>query len=234
MHLLTCSPRRAHRCSSPSTMNLERKKHAMRIHKPLLAIIAIGGLLFSAAPAASASPAGGNRGERFAASATSYQNAAIAAVMARIPGGSRVSPGRVQWDQGRIIFGVAASPHGQVSLFSSPTVDNCSYGYACVFTSTLPGAVEGGACESSWMAGGSYYCPIYQLGFGSEGGKIRSWVNFTSYRAWLQENDSHTNPGNEYCETPRISGSTPSVSDDFTGPNEEDGWIWMSNNTAHC
>ena len=188
-------------------------------------------LLLAVAPVASAasSPAQ-TLATRFAVGATSYQNASIAKAMALVPDGTRVSACRVEWDHDRMVFGVAASPHGQVTLFPQQSVDNCAYGYACVFNATLPGANEGASCESSWLNGEPYFCQIADLGLG----KIRSWVNFTSYRAWLQENDSHTNPGNEFCEKPRISNSTPSVDGNFTGPNEEDGWIWMSNNSAGC
>ncbi len=197
----------------------------------MLAIMGAGALLLAAAPVASAasSPAQ-TLAARFAAGATRYQDAAIAKVMARVQGGTRVSAGRVEWDHGRMVFGIAASPHGRVALFPQQSVDNCAYGYACVFNATLPGANEGASCESSWLNGEPYFCDISELGLG----KIRSWVNFTSYRAWLQENDSHTNPGNEFCEQPRISNSTPSVDDSFTGPNEEDGWTWMSNNSVGC
>ena len=35
-----------------------------------------------------------------------------------------------------------------------------------------------------------------------------------------------------FREQPRMSNSTPSVDGNFTRPNEEDGWIGMSNNSV--
>ena len=67
---------------------------------------------------------------RFAAGATSYQNAAIAKGDGLGPGrGARL--GRLgRMGRYRMVFGVAASAHGRVTLFPEQSVDNCVYGYA--------------------------------------------------------------------------------------------------------
>lgn len=50
--------------------------------------------------------------------------------MALVPGGARVLADWVEWVDSRMVFGVAASAHGRVTLFPEQSVDNCVYGYA--------------------------------------------------------------------------------------------------------
>jgi hypothetical protein len=207
----------------------------MKLRKALLAIIGTGGLLLAVTPVASATslPAG-KSAARFAASATSYQNATIARALARYPGGTRISASQVEWDHGRMIAEIPASSHTRVSLSPDLQYGNCYYSYSCVYSGTGWGGFIW-ECASSYLNGGAYFCPIYNVGFGGTGKyEIHSWVNYTAYRAWLQENNSHTNPGNEYCETPRIGDNNPTYNGNFQGVNDQDGWIWMSNNSAGC
>jgi hypothetical protein len=196
------------------------------------------GLLFALGPVASAaSSPGAASAARFAASATRYQNDTIARAMARVPGGIRVAANEVEWRHGGMILRVPTSPRARVSTSAdhvSPrqSFANCSYSYSCVYSGTGWQGTEY-ECESSYLAGGQYWCAILYDGFGN-GLDVESWVNYTAYRAWLQQYESHTT-GYTYCETPRYGNNSPSFSSDFTGSVSVTAQVvWMSNNSASC
>jgi hypothetical protein len=211
------------------------RRYIMKVRRALLALAGAGGLLFAVVPvAAAASSPGATPAARFAAGATRYQNAAITEIMARAPGGTRVSAGEVVWRDG-VIVNVPTAPRAKVPASPDQSFADCSYGYSCVYSQTGWNGIEL-MCPSSYLNGGTYFCPIYQQGFGSGGlYSVESWVNYTAYRAWLQQYDSHTSAGNEYCETPRYGNNSPSYNSDFTGPvSLTANWVWMSNNTDSC
>jgi hypothetical protein len=220
----------------------------VKMRKALLALIgAVGPLalvLTAPGPAAAASSDGASAGH-FAASATTYQNETIAKVMAREPGGTRVSASEVEWHHGAVIFGVPASPDARVAASreqpsggkASPDQSfyYCDYGYSCVYSQT---EFEGTfvSCESSYLEHEVYFCGLYPGDFGLGGSnQVLSWVNYTAYRAWLQENASNTDAGTEYCESPRLGNDTPNYDENFSGnDNTEDSYIFMSSNSSIC
>jgi hypothetical protein len=206
----------------------------MRIRRSSLAVACLGGLLglLALAPAASAAP---SPAARYAATATAYQNAVLDHDLAHYPGGTRISASEASWDHGALLVNVAKSPSARTTLASGQSgISECPYGYACVWAGEgFTGFYAG--CPSSYIWGSTYFCPIYQVGFGVTGQYIiKSWANFTAYRAWLQERNSNTNPGNEVCLDPRFNNITPTSDSDFSGINDQDGWIYMSSNTADC
>jgi hypothetical protein len=185
-------------------------------------------LSLAAAGAAQAqtSAAAPSSAARFAAEATSYQNASIAKAMAYFPGGTRVSPSEVTWPGGAVLS-VGASPSTSAALADSPDfADDCPGGYFCVATGAnytgnnwafLNGPDAYG--EAYWIAWGA--CPD---GPGCDIG-IHSWANNSGYRTWLEQFQDH---GNELCIS---SGNSNS---DYNGPDWDDYWILMSANRAAC
>jgi hypothetical protein len=171
---------------------------------------------------------------RYAADATSYQNAVIATAMARTPGGTRVSPSEVTWRGGSVILSVPTSAGASAKIADS--ADNpggCPDYYFCIW----PDADYGGdgyaflnapawfedhneAIEDYWVPWGE--CGEYP---GCDTGE-HSWANESGFRTWLEQ---YPDSGHEQC----ISGNGQ-YSSDFTGPNALDYWVLMTTNSAVC
>jgi hypothetical protein len=218
----------------------------------VLALCAIvAGPLPAHAATSSDSSAGG-----FAAAATPNQNKVLDAVLARVPGGTRVSASEVEWDSGRLILGVSAahliaardllSPDATTEGLtgyapgdglSSPL--DCENGYFCAWSSPndigacwmyMSGQTEG--LEFNWAAFSGTYC-------GDQG--TWSWQNNTDQRVWKEQSFSHYNnysdyfanggtaSGNSWCINPAV-GNT----DVTDGTSRNLGWIQMTYNTARC
>jgi hypothetical protein len=204
----------------------------VKIRKALLALIGAAGLLIASAPVASAAATPAiPSAARFAASATSYQNAQLAQALARHPGGVRVSASEATWDHGAVVVRVPVSAQAKVASTAVSSYQGCDYSYVCLYDGYgYTGVMT--MCESSYYNGGPYFCDATGC-FSGCPGPTKSWLNFTAYRAWLQQYPSHTNPGNEFCMTPRPDNSYPSGSN-YNGSSATDLYIWMSNNTAVC
>jgi hypothetical protein len=211
----------------------------VKLGKTLLATVGAGGLLFTLGPVASAaSSPGAMSAARFAASATRYQNDTIARAMARVPGGTRVSANEVEWRHSAAILRVPATPGARVSTSGdhvSPDTSfaNCSYSYSCAYGGTGWSGIQA-SCASSYLNGGQYWCITLLYDHFGDTNAVESWVNYTAYRAWLQQYESHTT-GYAYCETPRYGNNSPSYNSDFTGSVSITAQVaWMSNNSASC
>lgn len=211
----------------------------MKLRNTFLAVAGAGGLLFALAPVASAaSSPGATSAARFAASATRYQNDTLAQAMARVPGGTRVSANEVEWGHGAAILRVPTSPGARVSTSGdhvSPATSfaKCSYSYSCAYSGTGWTGIQA-SCASSYLMGGQYWCTTLLDDHFGDDNAVESWVNYTAYRAWLQQYESHTT-GYTYCETPRYGNNSPSFSSDFTGSASLYTQVeWMSNNSASC
>ena len=128
---------------------------------------------------------------------------------------------------------IAAGPAAWAGVSPGPaqSFENCYYGYFCMYSGTNWTGQEF-TCASSYVQGGEYWC--LPNACANDCPSVKSWVNYTAYRAWLQQYPSHTNGGVEYCATPRYGNSEPSASSDFTSSAAGDRYYWMSGNTASC
>jgi hypothetical protein len=144
----------------------------------------------------------------------------ISALLAAVPyapsAASQVRMSATQTTSGAISYRNVAA----VSPASS--VSSCPSGAFCMWK----GKGFTGAFEKFNVAGGGWYAKI--AGFAP----ILSYKNQTGVRIWLNENNSHTNPGHEYCMNPVTA--TPHAAADITGPWDTDGWLWISTNLNPC
>ena len=146
----------------------------------LAGIVFLGGGTAAAALPAQAAAASSTSAERFAAAATPFQNKALDSAMARISGGTRVSPGEVKWANG-VILTISRN---------TPAVgsDACISDYFCVWDQHNYGstawqcaiempdaAIAGEAWFFNWAVYSNASC-------GSNG--TLSLHNNTPYRAW--------------------------------------------------
>ena len=180
-----------------------------------VAVAAAAAITVAASPA-SAAPRGG--------SATGYQNATIATALAHVPGGTRVSASQVQWPSGMTLT-VAATPDQPAGV--SPDAGGCPTSFFCVFNGPDYGGSIQANCPSSFLSGGTYFCPIGQVI-----DVVHSYSNVTAYRAWLQQFASHTNAGAELCINSRNFGGNSNPN--YNGSSMFDDFVWMSDNTAAC
>jgi hypothetical protein len=174
-------------------------------------------------------------GARFAAEATSFQNAVIAKAITRAPGGIRVSPGEVAWDRGAVILHVPASVDASAKLVQATgNPGGCPSGYFCIWTAVNYGGVgmaylNAPAYFKDRNEGvAAYWVPWGDCGSGDPGCDVgeHSFANESGLRTWLEQNQDS---GNEQC----ISGNGQSSSN-FSGTNADDYWILMSTNSAVC
>lgn len=126
--------------------------------------------------ASAASSPGATSAERFAASATRYQNSTITKAMARVRGGTRVSANEVEWRHGGMILRVPTSPRARVSTSADHVSTDQSFanyeshttGYAYCetprygnnspsFSSDFTGSVSVTA-QAVWMSNNSARC----------------------------------------------------------------------------
>ena len=184
-------------------------------------LVGVGAAQAQASPAVARSSAA-----RFAAEATPYQNTSIARAMARLPGGTRVSPSEVKWPGGAVILSVGPSASTPAPAGSPEFADDCPSGYFCVangidFTGNnwafLNAPDEYGA--DYWIPWGE--CPD---GPGCDVG-IHSWANNSGYRTWLEQ---FQDSGNELCIS---NGNSESA---YEGTDRNDYWILMTTNSAEC
>jgi hypothetical protein len=207
--------------------------------------IAVCGIAAGTLPAHAAT-ATGSSATRFAAAATPYQNEVLDAAMARVPGGTRVSAGKVEWDGNRIALGVTTSAttgrpadSANTSTTADSTLD-CTSGYFCAWGD--PG--YGGTC---WMyvAGGTLESFDWAAHSGADCGSVGtwSWKNLSSDRVWKEQDASGGTPvsGRPYFYTNvKFSGDTWCISPGDSNSNvtdttsRTDGWIYMSSTTSAC
>jgi hypothetical protein len=168
------------------------------------------------APAAPAAP-----GARFASEATAYQNKIIASALSRVPGGTRIAPGEVRWSDG-VVLGVMASPDVDTSNLDDCIGQSAYYDF-CGFTGPdYEGDWLSVPDDYDWIAWGSYY---------DEG--MYSWFNDTPYRVWREQLQGS---GNVLCIDPAndVTGDNAYYNTDYDGPDLDDYWIQISENTADC
>jgi hypothetical protein len=207
------------------------------VRKLVIPILAASALLATAVPSAMAATSPARASNRFAAAATPFQNKVIDRVMASHPGGTRVSASEVEWDNGRIGFGVTRAHHASAK---PDTTYSCSTGYFCAWGEA---GYQGGCFM--YVAGGVQVEFDWAAYSGDACGSVGtwSWQNETAYRVWKEQDWSGETPisgatyfysggtdsGNSYCIKPEVSNS-----DVTAASSREDGWIQMTSNTATC
>jgi hypothetical protein len=173
--------------------------------------------------------------------ATPYQNATIAAALARNPAGVRVAPAVVTWDRGDVVMTVPATPkgnvialpasakssaryHPKIMAITAGSRDSCPAGvftfWSCVYNQTN---WNGTRLE---FKDTGYYQDLYA--YGGTNWVTLSWSNRASHRTWLNQYANHNNSGASLCMTGGGAGSNS------FGPWSADRWIYLSTNTDHC
>ncbi len=187
-----------------------------------------------------------------AAAATPYQNKVLNAAMARVAGGTRVSPDEVQWDGGKIALGVSAADTSSVTPGTCPN-EIFGFGITCgSLTCAADFFCAWGAPSSEgdcWMyisadASGFWFDWAEYSGADCGSAGTWSWQNDSPFRVWKEQDhsggapapgdgnllyDGGTGSGSEWCISPNVGNSdvTDSVSRTL-------GWIQMTSNTASC
>jgi hypothetical protein len=188
------------------------------------AVMIVLGALATASPVQAQTNSGTPRpGARFASEATSRQNAVIDAAMSKDPGGTRVSPGEVRWPNG-----VNLVVETRTGAVAPDDYEDCPAGYFCAYPGTLDIVYPGVWYEiPNYVLHGSVY--FYAWGACITGPGcglgIGAWANNTGQRVWLEQ---FQNSGQLLC----ISNQTHNY--DYTGPDDEDYWIYLSSNKAAC
>lgn len=183
----------------------------------------IGLLAAPAAASAAAYPAHtrpGGPAARFASAATAHQNKVIEGVLARDPGGIRVSGSEVKWPDGTVLGVPASAAQDELlaCLDAIPQLAFCSFtapNYEGTWLSS-PQAVAGGAY---WTAWGNLF----------PGQGMYSWFNSTETRVWREQFQNH---GDELCISPWPKGNY--TNSNYDGPNLFDYWILFSINQTQC
>ena len=216
-----------------------------------VAVVGLGVAGVVALPGRTAVP--GSQAGRFAAAADAFQNKALDSAMEGHPGGTRVSPSEAEWKGGKVILRVSA-PHAP--LTATTMADTTDYGgcpntYFCAWSEPgFPEVTPDGACEIE-LSDSFYFGSTYWFDWASFSGSICgsagtwSWANHSAYRVWKEQyyNEEGTQitpapgeewvggagSGNNWCISPYVSNSD--VTDQQT---REDGWIYLSSNTASC
>jgi hypothetical protein len=196
-------------------------------------VLATGATVATALPA-SASATLPASSERFAAAATPLQNKVLQGAMSRVPGGIRVSAGEVEWDGGRIAFGVSVSGGGAGTSGDSLT---CTAGFFCAwgaanYTGTCWMWVQGDSgLQFDWGSYSGAYC-------GAAG--VLSWQNRTPYRMWQEQFSSGgTSQGDYFYTGGSPSGETYCINPTSENPDNTSslrtlGWIYTSGNMMTC
>lgn len=174
----------------------------------LVGTAAVIALLGSASAAATASSAPQSSSARYAAEASQYQNSAIARMMDRVPGGSRVSAGEVEWGHGAMILVVPMSPDATAS---------CPGAHVCVWTAhNYTGSelqINDNPAVQNWIRVGLALDAEYSV------------INQTGWRYWMEQYQNH---GNEYCINP--GQDVP----DVPTANDHDYWGLVTLNANAC
>lgn len=155
---------------------------------------------------------------RFAAEATSYQNATLAAALANNPSGTRIGPTQVEWNNGTVIMTVPATPNGSASScpgasFSHPT------GWTCVYNNTH---FNGTRLQ---FADAGYYQDLEA--YGGLRWNSHSYSNTRPFRSWLNQYTT-ADHGFSLCMEP--NGAAGVIAE----PIIFDRWILLTTNSAHC
>jgi hypothetical protein len=178
------------------------------------------------APAAAASPAA-----HFAAIATVHQNNIIDKIMAKRPGGTRVAAGEVRWPDGVVLFVNRAATENCPTQYYC----GCEAGYFCVYPVaytgqwfgipnyqiaylTYPNLAPNTPYFAAWGSCTGTVSPGCDLG-------VHAWANNSGYRTWLEQ---YVDSGNELC----ISNRTNNLN--YNGNNDDDYWLYLSDNPAAC
>lgn len=186
--------------------------------------LSVIGLLVALPGTASASQASPGTHRSFASMATSYQNRTIENLLARIPGGRRMSANEVVWPDG-VIVAVPVSPHatvhpvipGRHATAAGPDATPSCYSHDfCGWEDANFTGTEGifPQLTGFWK-------------YGADGLVTHSWYNDTLYRAWREQ---FQNRGNELCINPWPNGENS----DYNGVNYDDYWLLMSSNPNNC
>jgi hypothetical protein len=222
--------------------------------------VAVCALVAGTLPAQAAGASQATAAARFAAAATLHQNKVLDEVMTRVAGGTRVSASEVEWDGGRIVFGVSApaseaAANGPCNIYidtgsNAPTgtcgyngpdsqnVIKCQIGYFCAWDGTL----EQGNC---WMyvsanAAGLWFDWGLYSAVGCDDLGTWSWDNQSPFRVWKESSHSGGTALGTYmwafgsgtaARCISPGALTPQVLD---GPSRTAGWIQMTSNTAQC
>ncbi len=148
----------------------------MKIIRSLpLAAAAMAATMMLAAPGMAAAATAPSHPD-YAAEATSYQNATLSAALARAPGGMRISPNTVEWNDYTVMMTVPATPDASTA---SPDTNPCWNQYSCVYNAPN----QAGTRLQFQDAG--YYQDLYT--YGGPHWQTLSWRNRRPYRAWLNQ-----------------------------------------------
>jgi hypothetical protein len=243
---------------------LKKLRSAFVITAAFMCVIGLAASAQAATPVklanGTASPA--TAAARFAAAATPRQNKVLNDVMTRVAGGTRVSASEVEWDAGRVVFGVSATadespetPYCKIYFdtgssapagtcgYNAPNSYNdlqCQIDYFCAWDA--PGENAAAVC---WMyvsgdAGGLWF--DWGLYSGEDCGSTGtwSWNNETPFRVWRESSHS----GGDGLGTYMWDGGSgtavwcisPNVnnSDVTDSASRTAGWIQMTSNSAKC
>jgi hypothetical protein len=179
----------------------------------LIGTAVVTALLASGSTAATAASAPQSTAARFTADATQYQNSIIAGAMTKVPQGTRVSAGRVEWGDGAATLIVPASADVESDQVSCPAAD------VCVFTGT-------------WWTGSEL--EIDDLQYGNADHWIRvgaalpaeeSVINAIGFRYWMEQ---YQDSGNELCIDP------DTYYPDVNSANDHDYWGLTTGNFNDC
>lgn len=152
----------------------------------------------------------------FAAKATSYQNSTIAKALKNNPAGKRISPSKVEWNNGSVIMAVPAGPDD-----SSPPCPSTTFTHwTCVYNQT-----NWNGTQLEFKDQG-FYQDLYA--YGGSGWRTNSYDNELRQRTWLNQRESHTSSGITLCMSPQATSA------DSAGPWSPDRWIYLSTNGAGC
>jgi Peptidase inhibitor family I36 len=178
-----------------------------------MAAASAAAIMLAAPEMATAATTPGHLG--YAAEATSYQNTTLGAALATAPGGVRISPNTVEWNDGAVLMTVPAASHAPSA---APATLPCDNGYTCVYN-----APNLGGTRLQFRDAG-YYQNLDQY---VRGWQTRSWRNRYPDRAWLNQYKT-SDHGASLC----IQGYT--LGYNYTGPAKADQWILLTNNNAPC
>ena len=153
--------------------------------------------------------------DRFAAAATAYQNSGIAQALRNDPSGVRVAAGEVEWDGGKVVMLVPASPDAR----TNPCPYTITLKWTCVYShKNFRGT------QLKFHDAGSHNLRHY----GGRGWVSNSWVNNRWQRAFLEQHRRKPH-GNSLCMSPVSTGANSSGT---TASHDE--WINLTKTGAGC
>lgn len=203
--------------------------------------VRLGGALLALGTAAVMGLAGQASAASLSQMATPYQNATIAAALARNPAGVRVAPAVVTWNGGDVVMTVPATAKGSVAALPPSATSNARFRpriraiMAGSRDSCPAGVFTFWSCvynQTNWngtkleFKDTGYYQDLYA--YGGTSWVTLSWSNRASHRTWLNQYANHNNSGASLCMTGGGAGSNS------FGPWSADRWIYLSTNTDHC